>query len=48
MTFNIILLIENRSPLQGLKTAFASFFKNILLRWSKNGSDRSQMFLDEI
>jgi hypothetical protein len=46
MIYNFILLIENRSPIQGLKTAFAYFFtKNKLLRWSKNGSDRIRMFL---
>jgi hypothetical protein len=48
MIFNFIFLVENMSPLQGLKTVFASFSKNILLRWSKIGSYRSQMFLDKI
>ena len=41
MIFNFIFLVENMSPLQGLKTVIASFSKNILLRWSK-------MFLDKI
>jgi hypothetical protein len=27
MTFNFICLIENRSPLQGLKSAFAFFLR---------------------